>query len=104
MKPVSRTAVIATAMATVLLKIGVSPWYTFMISSVLFVGVVRLTGIFPGHFPSITSMIGVAITIELLQLGVSPLYSFIAGGIIAFPIIMLVAYKYLGSEQQLPNE
>jgi len=104
MKPFSRTAILATAIATVLTKLGMGPWYTFMISAIFFVGAVRLTGFLPGHFPSITTCIGVVVTIGLMKLGVGAAYSFIAGGIMAFPLIIYLLYKYLASEEPFPAD
>lgn len=104
MKPFSRTAIVATAMAAVLEKLGVDPWYNFMIAAILFVGVVRLAGIFPGNFPSITTCIGVGLTIGLMRMGVGAVYAFIVGGIVAFPVLIYLLYRYLAAEEPFPTE
>ncbi len=103
MKPFSRTVMLASAVSAILAKLGVEPWANFMASSILFVGILRLSGILPGNLPSITACIGVGVVIGLTQIGVRPLYAFIAGGVLAFPAIIFLLYSYLGSDE-LPAE
>lgn len=103
MKPFSRTVMLASAVSAILAKLGADPWTNFMASAILFVGIIRLTGILPGNLPSITACIGVGIVIGLTQMGVSALWAFIAGGVLAFPAIIFLLYSYLGSDE-LPAE
>lgn len=104
MKPFSRTAMIASALSIVLEKLGVGPWNNFMITAILFVGVVRITGVFPGNFPSLTTCIAVGISILLVRAGVGALYAFIIGGLAAFPVLIYLLYRYLASDEEFPAE
>jgi len=104
MKPFSRTVILASALSSGLAALKVDPWNNFMISAILFVGILRLTGALPGNLPSITACIGTGVVIGLTQIGVRPLYAFIAGGLLTFPTIIALLYRYLGSGDEFPAD